>query len=247
MSPEYFELERERIFRRHWINVGRVDEVAENGHYFVRELDVCKVSVLVVRGNDGALRAFHNVCPHRGNTLVLNQAGKCPGRFGCGFHSWAFSPEGELAFVPDEENFFDLDKSRYGLSPIHCETWEGFIFINLAPAPEQNLREFLGGVATQLDGAGVAQMQRIRILVADQSQRRRTLGVLTRRQHRLLFGSALQLPIAQTRKQRGEQHNRHRAPDTRTKPALCMTHCHVLRFWIDSLLRLIQPMTRLAV
>ena len=162
VSPEYFEHERERIFRRHWINVGRTDEVAENGHYFVRELAVCKASVLVVRGNDGEVRAFHNVCPHRGNTLVLNEAGKCPGRFGCGFHSWAFSPEGELAFVPDEENFFDLDKSKYGLSPIHCEIWEGFIFINLASAPEQSLREFLGGVATQLDGAGFEQMRRIR-------------------------------------------------------------------------------------
>lgn len=162
ISPEYFERERERIFRRHWINVGRTDEVAENSDYFVRELAVCKVSVLVVRGNDGEVRAFHNVCPHRGNTLVLNEAGKCPGRFGCNFHSWAFSPNGELASVPDEENFFDLDKSKYGLSRIHCETWEGFIFINLAPQPEQTLREFLGGVASQLDGAGFDQMRRIR-------------------------------------------------------------------------------------
>jgi phenylpropionate dioxygenase-like ring-hydroxylating dioxygenase large terminal subunit len=117
------------------------------------------MSVLVVRGNDDTVRAFHNVCPHRGNTLVLNDKGTCPGRFGCGFHSWAFTPEGKLAFVPDEENFFDLDKSKYGLSEINCDIWEGFIFINLDPNPSESLREFLGGVAKQLDDSPFSEMK----------------------------------------------------------------------------------------
>jgi len=159
ICPEYFELERERIFRRHWINMGRVDEIPTAGKYFVRELEVCKVSILVVRGNDDKVRAFLNVCPHRGNTLVLDERGQCPGRFGCGFHSWAFTPEGELAYVPDEENFFDLDKSKLGLTPINCDVWEGFIFINLSPEPNETLREFLGGVATQLDGTPFEKMR----------------------------------------------------------------------------------------
>lgn len=159
ISPEFFERERHQIFRRHWINMGRVEEILGAGEYFVRELDICKVSILVVRGNDDKVRAFHNVCPHRGNTLVLDERGQCPGRFGCGFHSWAFTPEGKLAYVPDEENFFDLDKSQLGLTEINCDVWEGFIFINLAPEPEETLREFLGGVATQLDGAGFERMR----------------------------------------------------------------------------------------
>ncbi len=159
ISPEFFERERHQIFRRHWINMGRVEEILSAGEYFVRELDICKVSILVVRGNDDKVRAFHNVCPHRGNTLVLDERGQCPGRFGCGFHSWAFTPEGKLAYVPDEENFFDLDKSQLGLTEINCDVWEGFIFINLAPEPEETLREFLGGVATQLDGAGFERMR----------------------------------------------------------------------------------------
>jgi phenylpropionate dioxygenase-like ring-hydroxylating dioxygenase large terminal subunit len=149
ISPEYFERERELIFRRHWLNVGRVDEIPNAGNYFVRELEVCKVSALVVRGNDDKVRAFHNVCPHRGNTLVLSERGTCPGRFGCGFHSWAFTPEGKLAFVPDEENFFDLDKAQYGLSEINCAIWEGFIFINLASEPAETLREFLDATRQQ--------------------------------------------------------------------------------------------------
>ena len=106
ISPAFFDLERERIFKRHWLNMGRVEEIPNSGDYFVRELVICNLSILVVRGNDSVVRAFHNVCPHRGNTLVLNERGRCPGRFGCGFHSWAFTTEGKLAFVPDEENFF---------------------------------------------------------------------------------------------------------------------------------------------
>ncbi len=159
ISPEYFERERELIFRRHWINLGRVEEIPGAGDYVVRELAVCKVSVLVVRGRDHQVRAFHNVCPHRGNLLVMDDKGRCPGRFGCNFHSWAFTPEGDLAFIPDEDNFFALDKSKLGLTPIHCDVWEGFIFINLSPQPAETLRQFLGGVATQLDGAPFGEMK----------------------------------------------------------------------------------------
>ena len=159
INPEFFERERELIFRRHWLMMGRVQELPEAGDYFVRDLIVCGVSILIVRGDDGIVRAFHNTCPHRGNTVVMNERGRCPGRFGCNFHGWAFTPRGELEFVPDEENFFGLDKSNYGLSPVHCEIWEGFIFINLAAEPAETLREFLGGLGTQLDGAGFEKMR----------------------------------------------------------------------------------------
>lgn len=162
ISAEYFDRERDLIFRRYWINVGRVEEVAAPADYFVRELEVCRTSILVVCGKDNLVRAFHNVCPHRGNTLVWEERGHCPGRFGCGFHSWAFTTEGQLAAVPDEENFFDLDKSRHGLTPIHCDIWQGFIFINLAAQPAQTLREFLGEVATRLDGCPFDQMRLLR-------------------------------------------------------------------------------------
>lgn len=159
LSPEFFEREQRTVFRRHWINMGRVEEIPEPGNYFVRDFAMGGVSILIVRGRDGRIRAFHNVCPHRGNILVMHDKGRCPGRFGCNFHSWAFTPEGELAYVPDEDNFHALDKRRLGLTPIHCEVWEGFIFVNLAKEPAETLREFLGGVATQLDGAPFGKMK----------------------------------------------------------------------------------------
>lgn len=162
LSQAFFERERDQVFRRYWLNLGRVEEIPAPGTYFVRDLAVCNVSILVVRGRDDQVRAFHNVCPHRGNTLAMNDRGRCPGGFGCNFHGWAFTPEGELVFVPDEDNFHGIDKSRLGLTPIHCDVWEGFIFVNLADEPGESLREFLGGVATQLDGASFDKMQLIK-------------------------------------------------------------------------------------
>lgn len=160
VSEEHFAAERDRIFRRTWINVGRVEDVPNRGDYFVREIAICGVSVLVVRGSDGIVRAFHNVCSHRGKTLVLDRNGSCPGTVRCHFHNWAYSDRGQLIHVPDEENFFDLDKRQHGLAPIVTDVWEGFIFIHLGATPTQTLREYLGGVADQLDGCPFQEMKR---------------------------------------------------------------------------------------
>jgi phenylpropionate dioxygenase-like ring-hydroxylating dioxygenase large terminal subunit len=168
ISPEFFELERDRVFRRHWINVGRVDDIPARGDYFVRELAMCHVSILVMRGTDGTVRAFHNVCSHRGNKLVWQSQGRCPGRLACGFHNWAYDADGRLAYVPDEENFHDLDKRAHGLTPITSDVWEGFIFVHLGPAPRASLNEFLGGVAAQLAGCPFGQMKRLRTYRVDE-------------------------------------------------------------------------------
>ncbi|NNL86476.1 MAG: Rieske 2Fe-2S domain-containing protein, partial [Myxococcales bacterium] len=70
ISPEFFELERERVFKRCWLNVGRVGDIPNPGDYFVQDVAVCNTSIVVVRGRDGEVRAFHNVCSHRGNKVV---------------------------------------------------------------------------------------------------------------------------------------------------------------------------------
>ena len=72
ISPEHYELEREAIFGRTWLNVGRVEQLPRAGSYFTKELDAAGTSVVVVRGIDGEVRAFHNICRHRGNKLVWN-------------------------------------------------------------------------------------------------------------------------------------------------------------------------------
>ena len=159
VSDAHYALERERIFRRCWINVGRVDEIPNPGDYVVRKIAICAASVLLIRGRDGIVRAFHNVCSHRGNTLVLDERGSCPGSVYCHFHNWIYSDTGDLIRVPDEENFFDLDKREHGLTPVAIDIWEGFVFVHLEPEPAETLREYLGGVAAQYDGCPFHEMR----------------------------------------------------------------------------------------
>jgi len=151
ISQEYFELEREHVFRRLWLHVGREEEIPELGDYFVKEIAMCNASVLVVRGKDGVIRAFHNVCSHRGNQLAWTTQGSCRA-FTCKFHGWTYNAEGRLTGVPDEDQFFNLRREEHGLTPIATDTWEGFIFINLDPHPQETLQESLGELYAGLRG-----------------------------------------------------------------------------------------------
>lgn len=143
-DPEIFDQEVEKVFRKSWIFAGELQEVANPGQFFVRKFPFAKTSVLVVRGQDGELRAFHNVCTHRGNKLEWKEGGKCKG-FACNFHGWTFDTQGELIRATAEEDYLDgFDKSKLGLPPVHVSTWGNFVFINLDEHPAQTLREFLG-------------------------------------------------------------------------------------------------------
>ena len=172
ISPEFYELEREAIFKRAWLNVGRVEQLPRTGSYFTKELDVARTSIVVVRDGDGRVRAFHNICRHRGNKLVWNDfpreetSGTCR-QFTCKYHGWRYGLDGALTFVQQEGEFFDLDKNDYGLVPVHCDVWSGFVFVNLADRPEQSLPDFLGPMITALDGYPFDQMTERYDFVAD--------------------------------------------------------------------------------
>jgi phenylpropionate dioxygenase-like ring-hydroxylating dioxygenase large terminal subunit len=157
ISPEFYQLEREAIFKRAWLNVGRVELLSRNGSYFTKELPVAKTSVIIVRAMDGQIRAFHNICRHRGNKLVWNdfpreETAGAARQFACKYHGWRYDLDGKCSFVQQESEFFDLDKADYGLIPVHCDVWAGFIFINLDKQPAQSLPEFLGPMITALEG-----------------------------------------------------------------------------------------------
>jgi phenylpropionate dioxygenase-like ring-hydroxylating dioxygenase large terminal subunit len=157
ISPEFYELEREAIFKRSWLNVGRVEQLPRRGSYFTKELAVARTSVVIVRGLDDQIRAFHNICRHRGNKLVWTDFpreesdGNCR-QFVCKYHGWKYELDGACSFVQQESEFFDLDKADYGLVPVHCDVWEGFIFVHLAEEPGETLGKFLGPMVTALEG-----------------------------------------------------------------------------------------------
>jgi phenylpropionate dioxygenase-like ring-hydroxylating dioxygenase large terminal subunit len=166
ISPGHYELERDAIFGRTWLNVGRVEQLPRAGSYFTKEIAVARTSVVVVRGADGEVRGFHNVCRHRGNKLVWSDfpheetSGTCR-QFTCKYHGWRYGLEGELTFVQQEAEFFGLDRTDYGLVPVRTETWEGFIFVNLDPHGTVPLREYLGELGKGLEGYPFDKMTQV--------------------------------------------------------------------------------------
>ena len=157
ISPEFAADERAAVFQRAWLNVGRVEDVPGTGPTSPRSSRSRTRSIIVVRDMQGEVRAFHNICRHRGNKLVWNDfpseetSGSCRA-FTCKYHGWRYDLAGACTFVQQESEFFDFDKSDYGLVPVHCDVWAGFIFVNLAAEPAQSLREYLGPMITALDG-----------------------------------------------------------------------------------------------
>ena len=165
VDPARYEAERVAIFKRTWLNVGRVERLPKTGSYFTRELAAAGTSLIIVRGRDGQIRAFHNMCRHRGNKLVWNDfpgeetAGTCR-QFTCKYHAWRYGLDGALTFIQQEDEFFGIDKSAYGLKAVRCEIWAGFIFVNLDPAA-QPLADYLGELAKGLEGYPFGEMTEV--------------------------------------------------------------------------------------
>lgn len=126
-SDEFYELEIEHIWKKSWLCAIRADEIEEKGSY--KLFQRFGVSIIIARGTDDEIRAFHNTCRHRGAPLV--QADGNQKLLVCGYHSWCYDLKGRLTGVPEGRDFGDLDKSQRGLLPVRCELWEGWVFINL--------------------------------------------------------------------------------------------------------------------
>ena len=125
-----FRRERTNIFFKSWHLVAHVNELKEPGSYVTQ--DIFEQSVLIVAGRDGGLRAFHNVCQHRGNRLVASRRGKTP-TFTCGYHAWSYALDGCLRGAPNTQSVPGFRKAEHGLKPVRVETFASFVFVNLDP------------------------------------------------------------------------------------------------------------------
>jgi len=157
VSEATFDAERERLWARQWVLVGRDDALTRSGDRML--VDVAGSSVVVVRGDDetggGVLRGFHNVCRHRGAEL-LDTGGLTPadlpacGSFGsvikCPYHSWAYGLDGTLRHAPFVDRVDAGELAGVRLHPVAVDTWGGFVFVHLGQ-PEQTLAEQIGAVA----------------------------------------------------------------------------------------------------
>jgi phenylpropionate dioxygenase-like ring-hydroxylating dioxygenase large terminal subunit len=127
-DPGIFQKELEKFYFRGWICVGRASEIPRPGDYFLRELG--KESILMVRGEDEAVRAFFNVCRHRGTRICTAAEGRFPGRIQCGYHGWTYGLDGKLtAAAHMEERGFC--RENYPLHGIAAEIWDGHVLVNL--------------------------------------------------------------------------------------------------------------------
>ncbi len=158
-SPEYFDREIEHIFKKTWLCAGREEEVPEPGSFIVKDYPAMKTSLLIVRGKDSKVRAFHNICSHRCNKLKWDDQGK-NARLTCKFHGWTYDLEGNLINIPDEDQFFNLNKSDHGLTEVATEVWEGFVFFNLDPNPKQTLEQHMPNFYHGLKGYPFHEMTR---------------------------------------------------------------------------------------
>ncbi|MCB2060090.1 MAG: aromatic ring-hydroxylating dioxygenase subunit alpha [Novosphingobium sp.] len=165
ISREYAEAEPDRLWSKVWQQAGRVEELREVGDYIT--YNICHDSILIVRDAPDSLKAYHNVCPHRGRRLVGDNTGGGPVvvkqakgahsargnqlKFGCNYHAWTFGVDGHATYIPDREDWDGaLDRVCTSLTPVQVDTWGGWIWINMDPEACP-LREYLEPIASLID------------------------------------------------------------------------------------------------
>jgi len=151
LKPGFFAKEVENIFRRVWLPVASATDLPEPNSYIVADVPPLKTSLVVARGADGKVRAFHNVCRHRGARLVKDHAG-CRKAWSCGFHGWTYATDGRLIGLTDKTQFPDLDPETHGLIPVNTEVWEDYVFVNFDPQPKMTIQQWLGKFHDQYKG-----------------------------------------------------------------------------------------------
>lgn len=145
-DEEFFRLEREHMFNKVWLLAGVADELPKRGSFKAMKLNGSPI--VLVRGEDDKIRAFHDACQHRGASLVRQEKGTITS-FVCPYHAWNFSLDGQLKFVPDEYDFPELDRCSKSLRKLGCEGFGNLIFVCFdSEAPP--LKEYLGGLVDML-------------------------------------------------------------------------------------------------
>ncbi|MCA0433002.1 MAG: aromatic ring-hydroxylating dioxygenase subunit alpha [Proteobacteria bacterium] len=140
-SAAMLKLETEEAMLTHWQIVGHVNDIAKNGDYLT--FDLGDERAFVVRGDDGTVRAFHNLCRHRGSRVVTGDKGHCKHALVCPFHGWVYNLNGTLRGAARPQSYPPLDKHAFGLKPIESEIWQGFIFLRFKAGPQGSVADYL--------------------------------------------------------------------------------------------------------
>jgi choline monooxygenase len=148
-SQSFAEHERERIFTKEWICVGRADEVANHGDYLTHE--VAGVPIVVVGQADGTVKGFVNACAHRFSQLVSDEKGARK-RFTCPYHAWTYECDGSLIRAPHMDGQQGFDRAEHGLRKVSTAVWEGFLYVTLSNSPATSLEDALAPLRDNVVG-----------------------------------------------------------------------------------------------
>lgn len=140
-SPALLGLEKEKIFKTHWQIACHVCDIPETRNF--QTFEFCGERAIILRDADSEIRAFHNICRHRGSRLVTNDQGTCPDALVCPFHGWVYNLDGSLRGAARPNSFRGMNKNDFGLKPIELEIWNGFVFVRLRTGPQPSVAELL--------------------------------------------------------------------------------------------------------
>ena len=141
-------LEMSEVFLTHWQVVGHISDVAAPGSYMT--FDIGKERAVIVRDQDGTLRAFHNLCRHRGSRVVAGERGQCKNALVCPFHGWVYNLDGTLRGAAQPKSYPTLDKHEFGLRSVELDVWMGFLFVRFKPGPQGSVAEYLAPYAQEM-------------------------------------------------------------------------------------------------
>lgn len=162
-DPEVFRAEIDRVFLGQWLWVGRGAEIATPGEYRVFEID--GESIIVLRDDAGAVRAFHNLCRHRGTRLVDSPRGRFEaGAIQCPYHAWTYGLDGALRSAPGMSKTEGFDTEEHGLGGVAAGEWAGHVFIHGAPSSAGSLMEHLGDLPSKLAPWGMSDLVSVAVL-----------------------------------------------------------------------------------
>ena len=155
-SDEMLEAEKELLFRRHWQLVCHLSDLGEPGSFVT--LDCVGERALVVRGRDGVVRAFHNLCRHRGSRVVAAERGQCRSVIVCPFHGWVYNLDGTLRGPAQPATLPDLDPVEMGLKPVEMDVWQGFVFVRFKLGPQPPVSEVFARFDDEVAQYGLTDM-----------------------------------------------------------------------------------------
>ncbi|MCX3059426.1 aromatic ring-hydroxylating oxygenase subunit alpha [Streptomyces beihaiensis] len=147
-DPAIFALEQERVFETMWFCAVRAADLTKPGSF--RTVQVGRESVIVSRARDDSVKAFLNVCRHRGARLCTDESGEVKRAFQCPYHAWTYGLDGRLIAAPNLTSMPDIDRTEYGLSRVHVREWLGYVWVCLADTPPSFEEQVMGDVIDRL-------------------------------------------------------------------------------------------------